>query len=527
MADDKKDTIGKLSDFAILAERLKIKNDSKDTKELSKNIETLNKSILSFAKKVLPKSELGNTIGDVSRSRKTFDPISEMIRARLFPKERSLKEKFGGMRSTLNTLGVVKKDSGGLFDKLLERREVKNQFITDQLKVNPQMTDTKANREIFGKKFDQQQRIQKELNQYSGEIERLKEGGFTEKQIARSGLVKKRDGAAARLAASDNRLYETIKDEMAESIKEGLVDGIKDAAKEAERKLNKLEKGRKEDVNPLRSQEEIEREDDIIQEGILKAQNELVDGVKRIHDLLDRPTKEEPEKDEKTWLGRMLDTISGFFLGKITGLVGMLTAGISAVLSPILRFLGIGKAASAASTIGKTVGGAAAGAAATKTGGLLGKAKGMIKSALPALGNVAKIAGTALLSKPALIAATVAGAGYMGWQMLPDDVKENVEGKISSIFGNDDEQPKLAKKSSDTRIAKIERADIADVGEALEQKAKELQSIKASNDSSTLVNAPSNTVNNQNSVVNNHFKQPPRNSEPSINRYFNSRFSLA
>src|SRR5687768_17812998 len=49
----------------------------------------------------------------------------------------------------------------------------------------------------------------------------------------------------------------------------------------------------------------------------------------------------------------ILGTISRFLITKVTGIVGLLTSGISAVLSPILKFLGVGKTAEA---VGKVAG---------------------------------------------------------------------------------------------------------------------------------------------------------------------------
>lgn len=536
---DNQNTLGTISDFSVLAERLMIKNGNKQTEKLNKNIEGLNKSILAFAKKVLPNSGIGETISGISSNRRTFDTFGDMLRNRMFGvnRERTFKGKFGNVRSALDTFGVVKKGSGSLFDELLEKRDVKNQFISDQLKVNPQMADTPENRKTFGKKFDIQQKIQKELNTVQGEIDRLKNAGFTDKQISRSGLVKQRDSAAARLAASDNRLYGKIKDEMMESIKGGIIDGIVDAAKEAREELKKADKEdarlRRTD-NPLRpkqSEEELISEQEQIQKGILDTQNELLETVKDIQKAIDHEPEPVVEKKESIfggWLKGILGTVSNFFMSRITGLVGMLTSGISAVLSPILKFLGIGKAAQAVGNVaGKlgTAGAVAGGAAAAKTAGTItDKIKGLVKSVAPRIPAAARLTAGLLLSKPAMIAAAVVGAGSLGYSMLSDENKKSIDDKIAKIFGNDAED-KIAKNVKDEQI-KIEKVN-SRIGDILERKTQEVREItNKKTETATIINSPT-TNNNSSSVVNNHIKSNPRNNESTYNRYVNNRYSLA
>src|SRR5687768_7831102 len=184
-------TLNDLSDFSVLAERLSARNSEKETKKLNRNIEGLNKSILAFAKSLLPNSNIGSEIAGISSNRRSYNTLGENLRERFFNRG-TIGSKFGSMRGALDTMGVVSKGSGSIVDQMLERREAKNQFIKDQLFVNPQMVDTAKNRETFGKKFDIQQKLQKQLNSIQSEITRLEDAGFTEKQIKRSGLTKQR-----------------------------------------------------------------------------------------------------------------------------------------------------------------------------------------------------------------------------------------------------------------------------------------------------------------------------------------------
>lgn len=544
MADNQGNSVlGNISDFSILMDRLKIKNQDKQNEKLNKNIENLNKNILSLAKKILPSTGLGETISDISSRRKTYDSFGTLLRNRVFGNRETgntLRNKFFSLRGALDTFGVVKRGSGSVFDQLLDRRDARNQFIADQLKVNPQMMDTAANRKTFGRKFDTQQVLQKELNATQREIDRLRDSGFTDKQIARSGLIKQRNSAAAKLAASDNRLYSKIKDELVDTVKEGILEGIEDAAKEAKKRLDEMDKAdkglKRQSSNPFKSkqsEEEAAREEEIIQKGILQGQQELLSAVKGIKDALDSDDKgDTPEKQEGVfggWLKGILGTIGGFLISKMTGIVGMLTSGISSAISPILKVLGIGKVASTAGSIAGSAAGAAGapaagGAAVKKSTGVLGKLKGMIKSVAPKIPAAVATVGGLLLSKPALIAGAAAGAGYLGYSMLPDSVKKPIDDTIAKFLGDEPEEQKITKNIPEQRVEK----PVSKIGEVLENKINE---VKESNknkatDSPTIISNPV-TNNTSNSVVNNHFRSQPRNSEPTYNNYVINRFAVS
>lgn len=536
---DQNSALGNASDFSILAERLMVKNSGKQTDKLNKNLEGLNKSILSLAKSVLPNSGLGQSISEISASRRSYNTFGENLKSRVFGgRQRSVKNKFGTLRGALDTFGIVNKGSGSLFDQALERRESKNQFIDDQLKVNPQMVNTKENRETFGKKFDTQQKLQKELNAIHGEIERLREGGFTDKQISRSGLFKKQDASAAKLAASDNRLYGKIKDEMAEEIKKGLMEGFMAAAKEAQAELKRMDKT-KGAIDPTNifglsgnksgtGSEELLNEQELIQEGILKVQEEIAEHAKAIREALEDEPDEIVEKKESIfggWLKTLLGTISGFLIAKMTGIVGMMTTGISAMLSPLLKVLGIGKATSTAGSIAG--GAAAAGGAVAAKGGIVDKVKGIIKFAAPKIGTAAKIVGGLLLSKPALIAAAVAGTASIGYSMLSDDMKDKIDTKVAKILGNEESETKIAKSIKDEQI-KIEKVNSNRMGDIVNQKSQEVNDLKnRPPETATIINSPTTNNNNSNSVVNNHIKSSPRNSEVTFNKFIRNRYSVA
>src|SRR5687768_372879 len=151
----------------------------------------------------------------------------------------------------------------------------------------------------------------------------------------------------------------------------------------------------------------------------------------------------------------ILGTISRFLITKVTGIVGLLTSGISAVLSPILKFLGVGKTAEAVGKVaGKavTAGAVGAGAAAAKgASSIADKVKGMVKSVAPKIPAAARIAAGLLLSKPAMIAAAVTGAGMLGYSMLSDENKKSIDDRVAKIFGNGSEE-KITKNSKDEQL---------------------------------------------------------------------------
>ena len=143
------------------------------------------------------------------------------IRERMSDFAKGFKE-FFTLKGFLNKTGIVNKDSTGIVATAVNRRAARKQYEEDRMKVDPNYwklakgdteKEKKANaRATFGKQFNEQQEIRMKMRGNEGEISGLKERGFTEQQIAKSGLLKNRENLAKKMTVVDSRIRENAAD---------------------------------------------------------------------------------------------------------------------------------------------------------------------------------------------------------------------------------------------------------------------------------------------------------------------------
>jgi hypothetical protein len=143
------------------------------------------------------------------------------IRERMSDFAKGFKE-FFTLKGFLNKTGIVNKDSTGIVATAVNRRAARKQYEEDRMKVDPNYwklakgdteKEKKANaRATFGKQFNEQQEIRMKMRGNEGEISGLKERGFTEQQIAKSGLLKNRENLAEKMTVVDSRIRENVAD---------------------------------------------------------------------------------------------------------------------------------------------------------------------------------------------------------------------------------------------------------------------------------------------------------------------------
>lgn len=112
------------------------------------------------------------------------------------------------LRGLLNTAGIVKKNTGGIFDSALQRREDTQEKIATFRQIDPAstLTDRQLNQQ-----FKVAQSTQRDIKINENAITRLKKAGYSEDQMQNTGLLEKRETLATKLATVDPTLQSLIK----------------------------------------------------------------------------------------------------------------------------------------------------------------------------------------------------------------------------------------------------------------------------------------------------------------------------
>jgi hypothetical protein len=115
---------------------------------------------------------------------------------------------FFSMRGFLDKTGIVKRGTGGVFSDALDKREEKQKYIKERMKVDPtkNLKGEAGAAKIFAEQFDKQQGIQKDMRKNEAALKRMKDLGFKENQIDRSPEAKKQKQLATDLAMVDSRV---------------------------------------------------------------------------------------------------------------------------------------------------------------------------------------------------------------------------------------------------------------------------------------------------------------------------------
>lgn len=168
--------------------------------------------------KTMEKSFSGDGVGkvtDATMGRRDYRGLGERIRDKVVGKggdkydKDSLKYKFTTLRGFADMTGVVKHDSKGLFGDMLAKREDRQKFAENAVKLNPQEKNLKQYGgdeskviDKYKKQFDSTQVTEKALRAKQNELNKLKEGGLSDEEIARTTGGKKLNKEKADLATT-------------------------------------------------------------------------------------------------------------------------------------------------------------------------------------------------------------------------------------------------------------------------------------------------------------------------------------
>jgi hypothetical protein len=211
-----KAAILKLSDYR---EKMQVESPSikemdadklaKDSIEVEKrnltSTEILNKSIQDLAKIIKQQGALGK-VTDKAKDTKFFGGAGGAIKERVD----NVKD-FFTLRGFLDKTGIVSKGSTGLIsgvaDKALEKREAKQQYVSDMMKTDPtvRLLGPEKAKEKFEERFEKIQPAGLAVEKNEKELERLRSAGLTEEQVQRSPEYKKKAELEANLAKVDPR----------------------------------------------------------------------------------------------------------------------------------------------------------------------------------------------------------------------------------------------------------------------------------------------------------------------------------
>jgi hypothetical protein len=161
--------------------------------KLSDHITKLNKTIQTSIKASAKMSE--QQVGDV-----TGNAMGKRQFNTLRPRVEGIKENvkdFFTMRGFLDKTGIAKRGSGGIVSEYLDRGEAKNKYIDQRMKTKG---TTFGSKETFARQFDEQKRIESEINKNEKQIKELQASGATDVGLKRGGFLKKREELATQYA---------------------------------------------------------------------------------------------------------------------------------------------------------------------------------------------------------------------------------------------------------------------------------------------------------------------------------------
>lgn len=306
----------KLIQLSQLAEEHKLDSDTvkKDDKIISnldklyKEVKDLNKGLTKRDKEMRAKG--AEQISEKAQKIKTFDTIGDRLNA----KKEKVKDFFTA-RGFLDQTGIAKRGGQGILSQMADKAEAKKTFIQQQLEVTKNTfvkgsPEEKIRAKAAGKQFEESQSLLKENKKNEAKIEKMKEGGWGDDQIKKTGLLEKRDALTTGLKKVDKRFSDVGNQEKEK----------KETAKLVKKKEKSEEKDTSEE-NQLEAQRALDH------------QIELLTKIEENTRPAGAPVEEKPKKESSG--GGFLEMITSF-LGE-----GFMNA-IKTMFSPknILKFLG-------------------------------------------------------------------------------------------------------------------------------------------------------------------------------------------
>lgn len=205
----------KIIQIAQLYEEKRLDEESKQNIETLKSLDkgikqlnetsgnNLNSNVIKLFKEIQKVSSPKRNLNDEEVKSITGAAVDRRQFNTLQPRVDNLKDSvkdFFTMRGFLDKTGIVSRGSGGIISEYLDRGEAKKKYIEQRMKTKG---TTFGSRETFARQFDEQQKIQYDINKNEKEIKSLRESGATDIGLKRSGLLEKRAQLAANLAKVD------------------------------------------------------------------------------------------------------------------------------------------------------------------------------------------------------------------------------------------------------------------------------------------------------------------------------------
>ena len=287
---------------------------------IAKTLKEMN-STLSKSEKHLAK-QVTDVILDKASKLKRVDSVSDVLQK----KKAGIKD-FFTLSGFADKTGIAKRGSGGLIRTFLDEREAANEYAENKLLVNkntfvPGSKAEKQQRANAKREFKTTQKLLKAQDENEAKIQRLRDSGFTDKQIEGSGLLGRRDAIAESLKKTDNRFKAT--------------------AKEAEKSIEKdgisLSKAPVDKSTPMSSENEIEAQ------RLREKQVDLLEKIEKNTEGLKPTSAKEKEGNAEGGGGGFLSGLLGG-VGKLGGALAKLGRGIGRGLQGMLIGLGRGFAA--------------------------------------------------------------------------------------------------------------------------------------------------------------------------------------
>lgn len=269
---------------------------------IKKGFDTNTKKISDVFKKSIGFSAAGvDKVSEAAGKSREYRSIKERIRDKVLGRDaydqNSLKYKFGTLRGFANTVGLVKSDSTGVFGDMLAKREEKQRYIDDALRLNPQEKNMKQYggdeskvRAKYAAQFDQSVSLRKTLQGQDRELSGLRSRGLSDEEISRTTggkrLLSARAKTATELGQTDFRFKGLAKAEGGTNKPSGVPTNT----------------GK---ILPFTKEDKLE------EDKIESQQTELLAQIEENTRKEPSKVKKEDDKEQKSFLGSLFDAITG------------------------------------------------------------------------------------------------------------------------------------------------------------------------------------------------------------------------
>lgn len=264
---------------------------------------------------------------------------------------------FFSLKGFLNRTGLVDKSSTGIVATAVNRRAAKMQYVQDRMRIDPNLKnlkqfggDEQKVRISLEKQFDKQQEARSAIRATSKDIAGLEKRGYSESQIARTGLYDDLSKHTSSLEKVDPRIREHEKEATKTAAKETETKTDKQNRKAATVKLAAEEKAdkKKADTTAVFAEEnEVESDRESAKQTDLLAKIE--ENTRPAHAAGDA----KPQEDAKGGKG-----IFGSIMEGISGLLGDgLMMAFKSLFNPRMILKALGKVFVPAMLIGAVVNG--------------------------------------------------------------------------------------------------------------------------------------------------------------------------